>query len=682
LKNQLVITVVVALLAASSFAQETFTRADQLKLAANYMYITGKADRLSGEALSAVEIADLDQPLKCGTPIRAAYVLNYDKLDKSLVQRYALFLRERPTGHDRAYDSPAGLFKIHYRSSGDSAVYQSWVDGDGDGHPDFVESVADIFDSVYFHIIDTLGYPVPPSDGGYGGGGDSLYDIYLSNFGGTLFGQTAPDSIPLGFSGPDTMRATSFIEIDNDYQESSFAVHNDYNARPLDAVRVTAAHEFFHAVHFGIDFAEMEEPYGDARPYWFEMSATWMEEEIYDDINDYYYPIQFFYNDPNTSIQRFLGPSDFHPYGSVVFPLFLSEVYGRDIVRDIWLQCGALGRGPSFLRATDFAIDLVSGGSDSYLAAFREFALWNYFTGSRAAVAPAGVGYSEREFFPEFPESRFSVIDEYTNPVVVNSNSNPLIPEPNAAAIMRLDHTRAIVEDSLKVFLGLGDGLDSALLPGWGVNYVYQSDSLSHQYSVERDSFPDDSSSTMRKAVGNPNQYRSLAIIVAPASVQYLAYTWIDYSSQYGYFILGTLDSTRIDTLIAVDSSAINIAQAILTPYPNPALVGQMGGENLRFRFQIETDAQSVPTYWSPYLVVDIYTEAGEFIQTADTVANPFENPDPYVRTVEFEVGWDMRNQAGAEVASGVYIALLRMFAEETGSELIGEAKAKVLIVR
>ena len=41
---------------------------------------------------------------------------------------------------------------------------------------------------------------------------------------------------------------------------------------------MTAAHEFFHAVQFAYDAADDQ---------WFmESTATWMEDEIYDDVND------------------------------------------------------------------------------------------------------------------------------------------------------------------------------------------------------------------------------------------------------------------------------------------------------------------------------------------------------------------------------------------------------------
>ena len=46
----------------------------------------------------------------------------------------------------------------------------------------------------------------------------------------------------------------------------------------MNLLKVTAAHEFFHAVQFAYDIGE---------DGWFmESTATWMEEHVYDAIND------------------------------------------------------------------------------------------------------------------------------------------------------------------------------------------------------------------------------------------------------------------------------------------------------------------------------------------------------------------------------------------------------------
>jgi len=542
----------------------------QLELIGYYQLIVHGKEYVSAEALSQMEFSEDMLPLKCGTPTVAAFAMGFDRFDKELVSRHSLTLFDRPTETDETYDSPGGFFKIHFTRSGSHAVYQSNITTGG--FPDYVIGVARVFDSVYVHIINTLGYPLPPSDGGYAQGVDSLYDVYLTNLGGAVFGLTYPDS--LQFDSIGSLRGTSFIELDNDYQESSFST---YNNRPLDAARVTAAHEYFHAVHFGIDFTEMEDWASPTqqRRYWYEMSATWMEEEIYDDINDYYTVLPFFFNRPRESIQQFNGPADFHPYGACVFPIYLTEKYGVDIIKSIWLKCGSMGVGPHFLIASQIAIDSASGGIENFRSAFGEFALWNFFTGSRAVSAPAGVGYSERAFYPEIPETSFTIVSSY--PTSLLGNVNPKNPTPNSAAYLKLENMRAIdytADSNFNIFVSLGDGIDSSLPQGWAVGSALQSDTISTEYFSTLSFANDDATAFI--LIPQPRQYRSVTLILAPASWRREPFSSLDWETGFGYFTNELLVDSLIDTLGVptdveeIEYPALPDDYKLAQNYPNP----------------------------------------------------------------------------------------------------------------
>jgi len=69
-------------------------------------------------------------------------------------------------------------------------------------------------------------------------------------------------------------RWTSDIDIDNDF------IGSKYNAKGIQALRVTAAHEFHHAIQYGYGW------WGERYPY--ELTSTWMEDVVYTDVNDYY----------------------------------------------------------------------------------------------------------------------------------------------------------------------------------------------------------------------------------------------------------------------------------------------------------------------------------------------------------------------------------------------------------
>lgn len=721
MKRILVSALVLTIGAFSLARTDELSRERQIEIIENYMYVTGQTMQLPSQALEAVSGYPEELPVKCGTPAVLDFVFNHDKLDPELLQALGVEVWDRPTYADELiHDSPNGLFKIHYTTTGGDAVYRAGDDRDGDGVPNYVEDMAFILESVRAHIIDTLGYPPPPVDSFYESGGDEKYDVYISNLPTGYFGLTYPDE----YAQDDTnfTRATSFIELENDYQELP-----TYKNRPLDAVRVTCAHEFFHAVQFGIDVSEFEVDttvsQGDmtffVRTYWMEMSAVWMEEEIYDDINDYYAYLPYFFNYPRVSIQQFKSTiTDYHPYASVVFPIFLSEKFGREIIKDIWLRCSELGPGPSFLIATELAVDSIIGGDSGMPTAFRDFALWNYFTGDRVCFAPEDVGYSEKEMYPAIPDIIMTLMDD-TIPVIVNhtrypllvlGNENPYWPEHNSAAYVRLNHMRAIETDTIgydttfwlcrgwdplglcidsiqvtvsidtffSIYVFLGDVGSSAPPQPWGLNVVFQLDSIPDSFIVDQFFLPYINTTgvpSLLKII-EPNQYRSITMIISPASYVREAYK-PPYDYSLAYYVPELLDSARIDTPIIIDPQFVDIPAAILAPYPNPAVVGDMGGSPLKFRFQIPTDSFSNCIYSEPSFTVDIFNVAGEFVRGFTSVI-----PYHCGKQVEFTAEWDMKNEWGKGVASGVYIAVGRVYSSAKKSLLLAEDKVKVAIIR
>ncbi|MCJ7457602.1 MAG: DUF6055 domain-containing protein [candidate division Zixibacteria bacterium] len=283
-----------------------------------------------------------------------------------------------------AYNTPSGYFKIHFAKEGVNAVYQPNVDNNGNGIPDYVDTCAAVLDHIWAKEIDSLGYNVPPSDGWYpvtwDNGGDGRYDIYLLNLGSNYLGATHPETTSA--PNPALWSYTSWIELDNNYTNYP-AYHPQY-----DWLRVTAAHEFFHAIQMGYDVFENEVAGDVAKPYWMEMSATWMENEVYDYINDYIYYLRSFLGAPWVSLRNFTG---LHPYGAVVWPIYLGERFGINIIKDIWTKCAEVP-GDNVLSATDTILSTLHNSSLN--SAFREFSVWNYFTGDRANPSVFGF-YSE-----------------------------------------------------------------------------------------------------------------------------------------------------------------------------------------------------------------------------------------------------------------------------------------------
>ncbi|MFH2050078.1 MAG: MXAN_6640 family putative metalloprotease [bacterium] len=654
--------IIVVIIAIPAYSMDL---AKQRELIEAYLYVTGQSKDIPSMALG--EDGDTLLPIKCGMPIVADFYMHYQEFDKELLKSMGLADRpERPVLEgEETHGSPDGLFLIHYTRTGPDSVYHPNVDVNLNGVPDYVDSVAIICDSVYNIEVNVMGYPAPPVDGFYPDGGDNRFDVYLKDVGAGVYGLAYVDSLYI--DGPGTYRATSFLELDRDYQDLSV-----YKNKPLEAVKVTTAHEFFHMIQFGIDVTETEvnnfvTPPLTAR-YWMEMSAVWMEDQVYDNINDYRLYLPYYFNDPRNSIQQFSNYSDLHPYASAIFPMFLSEKYGQDLIKDIWLRCGETG-GSSFLASAHLAIDSVSNHTENWASAFAEFAVWNYFTGDMAAFAPSGYGYEERAFFSSFPDTMFTEYYDYSTPISVDPGkyNNLLSPRHNAAQYVvfntpqlfsGVDTTyykcsRHICYDSTQVmypsseewhmryldtitcnrswwFCNADSGdvcMDSVIVPDpdsgydfieidtvfdlwpilgdgrcfsgaeptfplpWGVSFIFQWKFNPNVYSVVTLPAPDDSASHF--SIPFPDSFQSITTVFTPATYieSYHKYRDPLYVMDLGYYV----EENRG----APDASYANLPSAFLKPYPNPAVVNEMGEELLWFQFQVATDSIGVPSVWA-----------------------------------------------------------------------------------
>ncbi len=301
-------------------------------------------------------------PAKCGTGIVAELRQNLHKMDAA-DQAYFQTIFLRPIFPSITYISPKGYFELHYTTSGINAVPTG--DANGNSIPDWIEEAGKILDRCYEFEIDTLGYKKPPVDNL----NDPQIDIYIHNI--NAYGFTTPDS---QFVNNDR-HVSSYIELDNDFKGRGFATHG------LDALKVTAAHELFHVIQLGYIVRSQDF-------YFYEMSSVWMEDQVYNSINDYYANLPDFFNNPDLPLTTYNGA---YEYGATVWLHFLSQRHGRKIVRDIWQDMP----NENSLKATNRAI--VADGSD-FSTEFGTFAIWNYFTGERADTTKY---YDEGNHYPE-----------------------------------------------------------------------------------------------------------------------------------------------------------------------------------------------------------------------------------------------------------------------------------------
>ncbi len=251
------------------------------------------------------------------------------------------------------YDSPNGKFRFWY-------VTHDTPDGNGVVHTTTlsdVQAMATVFENVYTKTVTTMGYPDPPNDSAISpNGGDSKMDIYVMDCGYYgVYGYTASEGS--GSSQP------SFMVMDNDFV--------GFPTAPQDAMKVTAAHEYHHVVQFGIN--------SQADAWIMEATATWMEDQIYDDIND---NLQYlndgansFFKNPEISLDLSQDP---FWYGKWIWLEYMETKWDQAVVKNIWLDY--LSKSGSGVDAiTDVLLDEVLLGEDTSLRkAFTEFATWNY----------------------------------------------------------------------------------------------------------------------------------------------------------------------------------------------------------------------------------------------------------------------------------------------------------------
>ncbi|MGH8004374.1 MAG: MXAN_6640 family putative metalloprotease, partial [Limisphaerales bacterium] len=260
----------------------------------------------------------------CGTSILTEMMMQYSELSpraQAVLQQGPF---DREPSFDR-YDTPSGHFRIHYVDTGVHAVRYPMVKVNRGGQliPVWVDTLAMVLDSIWEKEVTQMGFRPPVPDGFYPEGEDNRFDVYLKGLSATFLGATVPertDASPCdpNIFGPLCNRATAYIILDNDYETLPY---NDplYGIGPSGGMRVTAAHEFFHAIQFAYNVFGFEVVSGNQKYYWQEATAVWMEEQMYNEINDYIQYLPFWFDAPQLSFRTFLPPGGdlyrvFRPY--------------------------------------------------------------------------------------------------------------------------------------------------------------------------------------------------------------------------------------------------------------------------------------------------------------------------------------------------------------------------------
>jgi hypothetical protein len=262
--------------------------------------------------LLSFTFSEAQERIKCGLP--EAHESNLlHRADRPINQTY--------------YQSLSGLFYIHYDTTAvENNDHRPLAGDDNDnGVPDFVEATADIADSTYSVLVNTMGYDIQPPDE------DGIYDVYLRD-------DLNPSWYGVTYWNDNLNNGSSWIVIDNDF---SFA--EGFYTTGYDAMSVTMSHEFFHAIQFGYS------GFTQGNVYFYEMSSTWIEDLIAPEVNDYISLRQNFFSYPEKTIYDTSG------YSIALFGHYLALItegvndeFDSIILRTIWHNFGSASHHDAF----------------------------------------------------------------------------------------------------------------------------------------------------------------------------------------------------------------------------------------------------------------------------------------------------------------------------------------------
>jgi hypothetical protein len=271
----------------------------------------------------------------------------------------------------KSFDSASGSVRITYALSGPHAP-----PGASAAAPDAVVAAAEAADAALAKFAE-LGYRAIVSDGDSpcaSNGGDDKVDVYLVDFP-SADGKAVADHCSAG----GAVRACSgFVLVENDFARSSYA-----NLR--EGMNTVVPHELFHLVQNAYD--------ADVERWWAEGSAQWAAKQLHPELLDLERNLPAYFSQPWRPLDvPSSGVAAAFLYATAIWPVFLSERHGDDLVRRVFEGLAA-GESTVFASA---ATALAAQGS-SLGQEFLWFAAYNAATGSRAR---SGFGYEHAANYP------------------------------------------------------------------------------------------------------------------------------------------------------------------------------------------------------------------------------------------------------------------------------------------
>lgn len=286
----------------------------------------------------------------CGTPLKHGLKRDWNKLETATQIVLAKQLEAPALTGEKVYTSAAGHFNIHYATSGSDAPPPDSSDG---STPDWVKTVAATFEDVYTSYR-SMGYRMPQDMPG-----SPPYNVYLRDFAAKkIYGQTNSDQ-PAPSAGFQ-YAYSSYAEIDNNFTD---AIYKPGTYSPLQSLQITAAHEFHHAVQYSYNY------FFDI--WYAEATSTWLEDELYDNVNQNYAYIPTWFSNSTLSLDIDASTANGGGYGRWIFNRYLTETLGATMIRGAWEKLAGLSSpgNSADIPMTPVLEELLSSSYSSSLSA-------------------------------------------------------------------------------------------------------------------------------------------------------------------------------------------------------------------------------------------------------------------------------------------------------------------------
>ena len=259
----------------------------------------------------------------------------------------------------------------------DSTLYPLRVHYEKTSHEALAANVLGYLETSWTVEVEELGFFAPLEDRGMGG--STAFDVYVQNVPG---GGSWVASL---HENPDTpwYDVACYMVLD--------ARIDDQPGPTASLMASYCAHEFNHACQGAYDWA------GDASFY--EITATFVEDLVYDDVDEYMSLVPDFQRFPEKALD-YMDYYYWYEYGACLFFFFLSEHYdggGAELVTRLWEESRQESRWvnePDFFDAMELVIP--DFGGETMEEAFLTFAEWRYFV----AGNDDGLHFSEGALFP------------------------------------------------------------------------------------------------------------------------------------------------------------------------------------------------------------------------------------------------------------------------------------------